>query len=221
MNEHDTDVLDALRASLADVTLDTPLETIVADGRARRRGRRIALTAGATAVAAGLALGVPSYGHPSTAPPTSSGALATGAGTVHIRTAAYTIDSLKSGALRVSWDKQAYFDDHAGLEKALHEAGFPVQMKVGEFCKGPNDDGKLEHGVGTGVDQVMKGRRVADDKVTFDFFPDAMPAHTELFIGYLDSAQLAITGGRPGSVERLVPTDQPLTCTTELPSDSP
>lgn len=215
--EHDTAVLDLLRASLADVTLDTPLEQIVADGRARRRRRRIALTAGATAVAAGLALGVPTYGHPSTAPPASD-ELATGTGTVHVRTAAYTIDSLKSGALRVSWDKRAYFDDHAGLAKALREAGFPVLMKVGEFCKGPSDDQKLdEHGQGAGVDQVMKGRRVADDKVTFDFLPDAMPADTELFIGYLTQNQLSVTGGRPGSVERLVPTDQQLTCSTELP----
>jgi hypothetical protein len=215
MNEHDTDVLDALRASLADVTLDTPVEQIVADGRARRRRRRIALTAGATAAAAGLALGVPTYGHPSTAPPSS--AYATGAGTVHVRTAAYAIDSLKDGSLRVSWDKQAYFDDRAGLARALRDAGFPVLMKTGEFCKGPNDDGKLEHGVGTGVGQVMKGRRIADDKVTFDFIPDAMPANTELFIGYLTPAQLKITDGRPGSVERLVPTDTPLTCTTDMP----
>ncbi|MHC3473260.1 hypothetical protein ACYF6T_31840 [Streptomyces sp. 7R007] len=216
MSEHDTDVLDALRASLATVTLDTPVEQIVADARARRRRRRLALGAGATAVAAGLALGVPGYGHPSTAPP--SDAYATGAGTVHIRTAAYTVDSLANGAVRVTWDKQAYLDDHAGLQKALQDAGFPVLVKVGEFCKGPDDDGTLpDTGVGAGVEDVMKGRRVADDKVVFDFLPDAMPAHTELFIGYLTPAQLAVTGGRPGSVERLVPTDTPLTCTSELP----
>ncbi|MFC8518947.1 hypothetical protein [Streptomyces sp. NPDC057257] len=216
MNEHETDVLDALKASLADITLDVPVERIVADGRARRRRRRITLAAGATAVAAGLALGVPSYGHPSTAPPSSE--LATGAGTVHIRTAAYTVDSLKDGSVRVSWDKQAYFDDHAGLERALHDAGFPVLIKVGEFCKGPGDDQKLDDsGVGDGVDQVMKGRRAADDRVTFDFLPDAMPAGTELFIGYLTPDQLKITDGRPGSVERLVPTNTPLTCSTQLP----
>ncbi|MGI5456896.1 hypothetical protein ACQEWB_27775 [Streptomyces sp. CA-249302] len=216
MNAHDMDVLDALKESLADVTLDVPVERIVADGRARRRRRRIALTAGATAVAAGLALGVPTYGHPSTAPPSAE--LATGAGTVHVRTAAYTVDSLKDGSVRVSWDKQAYFDDHAGLERALHDAGFPVIVKVGEFCKGPGDKQKLDDsGVGSGVDKVMKGRRSGDDRVTFDFLPDAMPANTELFIGYLTPAQLRITDGRPGSVERLVPTDTALTCSSELP----
>ncbi|MEU6141588.1 hypothetical protein ABZ848_14620 [Streptomyces sp. NPDC047081] len=213
---YDTAVLDALKESLAEVGLDTSVEQIVAGGRARRRRRRIGLTACATAVAAGLALGVPSYGHPSTAPPSTE--LATGAGTVHIRTAAYTVDSLKDGSVRVSWDKQAYFDDHAGLERALHDAGFPVIIKVGEFCKGPGDDQKLDDsGVGEGVDQVMKGRRAADDRVTFDFLPDAMPADTELFIGYLTPEQLRTTDGRPGSVERLVPTDTALTCSTQLP----
>ena len=39
----------------------------------------------------------------------------------------------------------------------------------------------------------------------------------ELFIGYLSPAQLAVTQGQPGSVERLVPTGVPLTCTTQAP----
>jgi hypothetical protein len=35
---------------------------------------------------------------------------------------------------------------------------------------------------------------------------EPIPAGEELFIGYLSPAQVAITQGRPGSVERLVPT---------------
>ena len=45
----------------------------------------------------------------------------------------------------------------------------------------------------------------------------ALPAGDELFIGYLSAAQLAITHGAPGSVERLVPTNATLTCTTTAP----
>ncbi len=44
-----------------------------------------------------------------------------------------------------------------------------------------------------------------------------MPAGKELFIGYLTPSQLALTHGNPGSVERLVSTGVPLTCTTQPP----
>jgi hypothetical protein len=217
MREQDNDVLvlDALRESLGGVTLDTPVERIVTEGRARRRRRRVVALAGAAAVT-GLALGVSTYGNPSTAPPSDE--LATGAGTIHVRTAAYTVDSLKNGSVRVSWDKQAYFDDHAGLEQVLHDAGFPVLVKVGEFCKGTDDPGTLDRsGTGPGVDKVRTAHREGDDKVVFDFNPAAMPAGKQMFIGYLSPAQLKIAG-RVGSVERIVPTDTgQLTCSSDLP----
>ncbi|MEV6478433.1 hypothetical protein [Streptomyces sp. NPDC051576] len=219
-NAPDLDVLNALRASLADVALDTPVERIVATGRARRRTRRLGLTAGAGVAAAALALGVSTYGNPSTAPPSDE--IATGAGTIHIRTAAYTVDSLKNGSVRVSWDKQAYFDDHAGLAKALHDAGFPVLIKVGEFCKGTDDPGTLDRsGTGPGVNDVRTAHREGDDKVVFDFDPAAMPAGKQMFIGYLTAdQQKAGSGGRVvGSVERIVPTDtSQLTCSGDVPT---
>jgi hypothetical protein len=64
----------------------------------------------------------------------------------------------------------------------------------------------------------MKGEDQPDGTVVFVFTPSAMPAGEELFIGYLSSAQLAITHGQPGSVERLVPTGVPLACTTQAPA---
>ena len=36
-------------------------------------------------------------------------------------------------------------------------------------------------------------------------------------LNYLSPAQFAITHGRPGSIERLVPIGVPLTCTAKLP----
>ena len=65
--------------------------------------------------------------------------------------------------------------------------------------------------------QVMKGEDQPDGTVVFIFTPSAMPAGDELFIGNLSPAQLAVTHGQPGSVERLVPTGVPLTCTTQAP----
>jgi hypothetical protein len=64
----------------------------------------------------------------------------------------------------------------------------------------------------------MKGVRQANGAVTLVFTPSAMPTGDELFIGYLTPSQLAVTHGNPGSVERLVPINGPLTCTTQAPA---
>jgi hypothetical protein len=219
MSNHDTDAtLSALRDSLDGVTMHTPVERIVTEGRARRRRRRVAVSATGVVAVTGLALGVPALSHPSTAPPGAR--LSTGAGSVHIHTAAFALDSQTDGTLRVSWDKGRYFQDHAGLERALRAAGFPVLVKEGVFCKGPQDDGYLSpSGSGHGVERVMHGERQSNDKVDLVFDPSAMPAGKQLFIGYLSPAQLAAVHGNPGSVERLVPTGVPLTCDTQAPPE--
>ena len=215
MNDHD--VLTALRDSFDDVTMSTPVERIEAAGRARRTRRRLVGTAGVAAAAA-LAIGVPALSNPSTAPPSAGDS--TGAGSVHVQTAAFTVDTKTDGTLVATWDKAAYFSDHTGLEQALRRAGFPVLIKEGVFCKGPHDDGRLSpSGSGPGVADVMKGERDRDGKVTFTFYPAAMPAGKQLFIGYLNAAQLASVHMNPGSVERIVPVDGPLTCTSTPPPE--
>jgi len=212
----DLDVLDALRESLDDVTLAAPVEEIVARGRARRRQRRrVAVAAVGVAAAAGLALGVPGYGHPSTAPPSTGGAAP----------AAFVVEKQSDGTVKVTWSKEQYFKDPAGLQQALRDAGFPVLVKTGVFCKGPDDHTAVDaSGVGVGVDKVVQGEERAgkgdkgsgkDGAVVFVYDPAAMPAHTQLFIGYLSAGQLAVTHGRPGSVERLVPTGVELKCSTD------
>ncbi|MFC5201634.1 hypothetical protein [Streptomyces kaempferi] len=216
MNDTETTrLLDALRHSLDDVRLSTPVEEIVAEGHARKRRRRVM---GVTAVAltAGLAVGASVLSRPSTAPP----AVATSGADVHIHTVAYTVDTQKDGTIHATFDKQRYFTDHAGLEAALRKAGFPVLIKTGVFCKGPDDDGKLTpSGEGAGVDRVREGVREDDGRVTFIFKPEHMPPNTQLFIGYLDPAQLAAVHGNPGSVERLVPRNTKLTCDAVAPPE--
>ena len=256
MSIHDTDdqpVLDALKHSLAEVTMPGDLERIVAVGRARRRRRRVGGLAGAATVAAAASLALaPTLTNPSTAPPSGAG--------VHIQAVAYSVDSQADGTIRVKWSKQRYFDDHAGLERALRAAGFPVTIKEGSFCLGPGDDAALDaSGVGPGALVVLHGgRQVVDrprangperaktagpgkapgvseesaatggalghgtsadsqDEVDFLFRPSTVPTGKQLFIGFLDRRQLTVTGGRPGSVERLISAAGPLTCTTELP----
>jgi len=187
---------------------------------------RIGLAAGTAAAAAVAgALGVQAFTHSAAAPastvPASTvpGSTVPGArsGSVHIRTAAFTVDSYSNGTIHVTWNKNQY-QDSAGLQQALRAAGFPVLIREGVFCMGPHDNGYLDpSGVGPGVGQVMQGEQEADGSVVFVFTPSAMPHGDELFIGYLSPSQLAVTHGRPGSVERLVPANAPLTCTTQPP----
>jgi hypothetical protein len=170
--------------------------------------------AGAAALTAGT-LGAVALSRPASAP---SAGLTTRPGSVHIRTAAFTVDSHSDGTIHVTWDKSRYFQDRSGLQQALRAAGFPVLIKEGIFCQGPGDNGNLDSsGVGPGVSRVMAGEPQAGKAVAFVFTPSAMPAGEELFIGFLSPSQLAVTHGRPGSVERLVPTGAPLTCTTQPP----
>jgi hypothetical protein len=146
-------------------------------------------------------------------------ATGTGASGTHVRTVAYTLDTQANGTIKLTWTKRAYLRDPSGLQAALRRAGFPVLIKVGQFCKGPRDDGYLDpSGQGRGVGKVMRAGPNRDGTdVVITFYPRAMPAHTELFIGYLSPAQLSVTQGRPGSVERLVPTGTSLVCTTQAP----
>ena len=239
-DDSDSAVLDALSGSLDEVTMRTPLARIEAAGRALRRRRRVARTAtGLAAVAVGVGAGVPMLNHPSTAPPGTAEA----AGAVHVRTVGYSVDTAADGTIRVEWDKERYFNDREGLQRALRQAGFPVLIKVGEFCVGPGDDASLDaSGTGPGVERVVQAvqteqtpasgdrpgsrqqpkdggthRDGGKGVVTFVFSPAAMPQGKQLFIGYLSPSQLAVTHGAPGSVERLISRDGPLTCTTQAP----
>lgn len=170
------------------------------------------------AVVAGLVFGGPLLSRRPAVPSKTGG----GAGPVHISTAAFRIDTSTDGTVRLTWDKSTYVRDSRGfsrLQRALREAGIPVLIKEGVFCRGSHQAGQLDpSGVGPGVGRVMKAEGRPGGDVVFVFTPSAMPAGDELFIGYLSPAQLAITHGRPGSVERLVPTGGPLICTTQAPA---
>jgi hypothetical protein len=223
METQDTDttaVLDALNSSLDGVHMHTPVDRIVTAGRTRRRRRHLVRATTGVAALTALTLGVSTLSNPSTAPPETS--LSTEEGSVHIHTVAFTLDSQTDGTLHVTWDKRRYFQDHKGLQHALRRAGFPVVIKEGVFCAGPHDDITLNaSGVGPGVERVMKAQREKNDNVTIVFTPSAMPAGKQLFIGYLSPAQLAVTGGHPGSVERLISATDPLTCTDQAPPRGP
>jgi hypothetical protein len=214
---------DRLEAELVKVVTQRAAALPAAQRRpvVRRLPVRVGLVAGtAAAAAAAAAVVVAALGPSAGAPRVVTHNV--GAGSAPVRTAAFTLARYTDGTIHVTWDKQQYFQDHAGLEQALRAAGFPVQIKDGVFCKGPHDTASPgSTGVGPGVTRVMKGVRQADGKVTFVFTPSAMPPGEELFIDYLSPSQLAVTQGQPGSIEWLVPASGPLTCTTQLPALPP
>lgn len=219
MNHHDTEaavVLANVRDAFDGVTMPTPLSDIVTLGRTRRRRRRLARAGAVTSVVVLAVAGVGLAARPAPGQGMADGAGRSG---VHVQTVAYTLDTQANGTIKLTWTKKAYIHDPSGLQVALRRAGFPVLIKVGQFCKGPRDDGHLDpSGQGRGVEKVMQAGPNRDGTdVVITFYPQAMPAHTQLFIGYLSPAQLAVTQGRPGSVERLVPTGTSLVCTTQAP----
>lgn len=212
---------DRLEAELVKVVSARAVRPRHRERRAAAAMRRSAIRASAATVACALAvtawvaLGGPFVRQRQAAPAVA------GAGQVHVSAAAFTVAKRADGTIRVTWDKARYIEgspDVAGLQRALRAAGFPVLVREGVFCAGPHDRGQLgAGGVGPGVGAVMTGQDAPGGDVVFIFTPSAMPAGEELFIGYLSPSQLAVTHGRPGSVERLVPTGVPLTCTSQLP----
>ena len=213
----DTATLEALREAFAGTTMTRPVQTIVAAGQRRQRRARVRTTALAATLA--LAVGVPVLSVELSSPPSpATGNIGPNVTSLGLQPAAFVVRAQPDGTVTVTWTKQGYFADPNGLQAALRNAGFPVLVKVGEFCRGPNDDGQLDpSGQGAGVTSVMRPSKDADGNIVFAFVPSALKPGTELFIGYLSPAQLAVTHGLPGSVERIVPTGTALTCTTQAP----
>ena len=195
-NSESASVLTAVHDAFEPVTMHTPLDAVVAQAGARRRRR--SHDDRSRPLPRPLwrsAIGAVGYGH-GLDTLRCDGHVGDDVQPVHIVTAAYTVETQPNGTVTVTWTKQGYFQDPSGLQAALQKAGFPVLVKVGEFCKGPGDDGYLDpSGVGSGVDQVMQASTTATVR---SFSPSTdlrcLQAH-ELFIGYLSAAQLAITHG--------------------------
>jgi hypothetical protein len=166
---NDNDVLDRLSQSLSGVHMHTPVEEIMARARARRR-RRLSGVAGAGAAAAisltvALVAIIGSGGSPSPAGP----------GTPHL--VAFTVQSGPNGSSTLILRKGAQFRlDPDALRQALAQHGIPAVVNVGKMCD--------THPEPDGLDQVISSHRVADGSVFTTFNPAAMPAGSQISIGY-------------------------------------
>ncbi|MGO9504233.1 MAG: hypothetical protein ACLPUO_22250 [Streptosporangiaceae bacterium] len=213
MNIHDDmsddDVLRAAATSLSALPVAGPpaAEAIMARGRARRRrtvtGLGLAGTAGVAVLALGLA-GV--FGGHS---PARTGTT--------IRTAAFTLAKDGNGTATLKLTQDQMFDPGA-LQQALGQDGIPALVKIDTYCSSnpappsPHSIGvlsvQLPDGTPVGTSTPGHQQPVPADAVTV-INPAAMPAGTELFFDYVNSARDLIGG--------LVYTNS-YTCSSGLPS---
>ncbi|MCW3817813.1 hypothetical protein ONA91_25515 [Micromonospora sp. DR5-3] len=127
----DEDVLNAVSNGLSGLDMQRPAEEIVAAGNARRRRRAGVVTMAAVALAAGLAVGVPSLaGSGPGAPPTAQRPAAT----TPMHPAAFSLVSNPNGTVALTLSRKQLADPDA-LRKALADAGVRAKVTTdGTMC---------------------------------------------------------------------------------------
>jgi hypothetical protein len=166
---NDNDVLDRVSQSLSGLHMHTPVEEILARAGARRR-RRLSAMAGAGA-AAGVALTV------SVVAVSGSGGSRSADRPATAQLVAFTVASGPNGSTALTLRKGAQYRlDPDGLRQALAEHGIRAVVNVGKMCDTTPEPKML--------DQVISSRRLADGSVFTTFDPGAMPAGSEISIGY-------------------------------------
>ncbi|MCW2877553.1 MAG: hypothetical protein JWQ95_1653 [Sphaerisporangium sp.] len=192
------DVFDTMRESMEGVHMHTPVERIVAAGRARRRRKVTAIAAGAAAVG-GLSLVVAIGGQQVNAPRAG----------VHVQLAAFSVDSNADGTVTVKLTKEQTLDPST-LQNALAQAGIPADIRVNEFCNSPVDI--------PGFDKVMSDSKEEGGRVvvmTID--PTAMPEGTKIIAGIRTRDYKPDDPSRFGAAFGLARVGDTLQCSTELP----
>jgi len=162
---NDDDVLGTLKNSLSGVHSATPVETIVAAGRSRRRHRLAGLAVAGVAVAAAVAVPALSPSEPAATPGSTN----------PLRLAAFTVVSNPNGTATVTLVKGPSLNADA-LSHALAQAGVPAVVRVGSFCRSAHQP--------AGLDQVLGSQRRADGTVVLVIMPSAMPDGAKLSIGF-------------------------------------
>jgi hypothetical protein len=191
------DVFDTMRESMEGVHMHTPVEQIVAAGRARRRRKVTAIAVGA-AVAGGLSLVVATGGQQVNAPPAG----------VHVQLAAFSVDSNADGTVTVKLTKEQTLDP-ATLQNALAQAGIPADIRINEFCNSPVHI--------PGFDKVMSDSKEEDGRIVMTIDPTAMPEGTKIIAGIRTRDYKPDDPSRFGAAFGLARVGDTLQCSTELP----
>jgi hypothetical protein len=191
------DVFDTMRESMEGVHMHTPVERIVAAGRARRRRKVTAIVAGAAA-AGGLSLVVATGGQQVNAPPAG----------VHVQLAGFSVDSNADGTVTVKLTKEQTLDP-ATLQNALAQAGIPADIRINEFCNSPVHI--------PGFDKVMSDSKEEDGRIVMTIDPTAMPEGTKIIAGIRTRDYKPDDPSRFGAAFGLARVGDTLQCSTELP----
>jgi hypothetical protein len=169
---NDNDVLDRVSQSVSGLHMHTPLDEILARARVRRRRRLSGIAWAGTA--AGLALTVAllavtrSGGSPSPQIPARQ------------QLVAFTVMSGPNGSTALTLRKGAQYRlDPDALRQALAQHGIPSVVDIGKICDTTPEP--------NGLDQAITSRRLADGSVFTTFNPAAMPAGSEISIGYFST----------------------------------
>jgi hypothetical protein len=190
---NDQELITAVRQSVHGVRMTVPAGQIVCRSRAIRASGHRRLAAGITAVAAAgsVVLGLGLSGALSAAP---------NGGTGTIRTAAFTLTRNANGTDTLTLSNGQIVDP-AAVQQALAQHGIPALVKVDTICSSnPALPGPASIGVLTvqipGVNPADPGpHRMLANAVTV-INPAAMPAGTELFLGYVNSGPVRTINAR-------------------------
>lgn len=207
---NDNGLTTLVRDSVADVHATTPIDQIINRGRGLQRRRRFTTSAGLafTAVAAGTAVTVALSGAPGASPNHNPGAAPPNQSTGGIRTVGFVLTANANGTLTLTMSQML---DPVALQQALARHGVPALVKTDSYCTStpaapdPVEAGVLStrpafHPPKVGLVQVPNsaspsggpghppgppdalGQFAAHTKTVIN--PAAMPAGTELFVGY-------------------------------------
>jgi hypothetical protein len=164
----DNDLLAAVREDFTGVRMDTPTETILADGASlrRRRHRRLAYGSGVTALAAVAAISGVTL---------TSGAAST-SGTHDAQLTAWTVQKEQNGTIDVTIRD---LQNLAGLEQKLKADGAPAEVISDKHYPAACVDYKAMKEDMASV--IMNGPKVPDE-YAFVIHPAAIPSGTKLLL---------------------------------------
>jgi hypothetical protein len=190
MNDNET--MDLIRERMSSLDMTTPVEAILTRGDIRRKRRRFARLGATGLVIAGLAVGVPAFTGSAAPAPEPTGP---------VELVAFSVTRNPDGTATLRLPKRQVLDP-ATLQRALADAGVPAIVRIGSFCRS-DGAGRPD------IDHVLSSQRSNDGTIVIVIDPAAMPAGTELSIGYKPESS-------PGTKDRvrfaLVKTDAKLRC---------
>jgi hypothetical protein len=185
MNSHDLltsfndeDLFARIVDSFADAHMSTPLDTVLARGRALRRRRRLPVLALATLVAVAAA---------------STALVSSGKGSSPISLAAWTVSRQASGTIEVAISQ---LRDPAGLQRALKADGVAATVR---FNNQTPPECAYYPGTPSGIFQLL-GRiftnaNSGQGNVAFDVDPAAIPQGAGLWIEVTPPETTSSSGG--------------------------